>query len=181
MGAELIKACKGVYHRNPWNLKQTQASDAGELALRYPQRKWWEGSIGVDDKGHAIFCHEMYSARGVCRVLAKYQIHRGCQTIQQMIARYAPADDTVGSVAGAPPNQPSAYADFIGKRTGWSVDRPKIFFQDDGRPLKGFDLQTLLAAMVSMECFAGCVYPLEFIESGIALYASQLETNPLKG
>lgn len=163
-----MSAPRGIINLNLLNIKERRADPA----------RWWDGSVAQDTKHgdglDTIFENELFGFRAATILIAAYQLDHGCDTIQRIIARWAPSDDTIGSIPGAPPNDPSAYADFIAEQTGLVVSRPTIFFKSDRSIANAWQLQMVFIAMAQMEQYRGFVFPVEFIQSGIALYAHDL-------
>ena len=58
----------------------------------------WEGQIGVDRHGHAIFSDPVYSARAFSRILRSYHYRHDIRSVNGIIQRYAPAHDCIGSL-----------------------------------------------------------------------------------
>ena len=65
----------------------------------------WEGEVGKDSRGHARFDDPISGARAFAKLMYSYRYLHGLKTANQIIARYAPSDDCVGSI-GTPPNCP---------------------------------------------------------------------------
>lgn len=147
----------GIDNRNPLNIKQSE-------------RNPWEGSAGADKAGHAIFRHEIYGIRAACRILARYQLEKGCKTLVDYLRIWAPASDTLGSVQGQPQNSPESYAAFVNRKVGFITFMP---FRADrtliGNQAKS-DLAAVLHAMAEYENYAGYDLCMSTIKSGIALY-----------
>lgn len=62
----------GIANNNPCNVKN----------------KGWQGQIGSDDFGHAIFSHYSYGLRAAAITLKNYQKKYGLKTIRNIIHRY---------------------------------------------------------------------------------------------
>ena len=140
---------RGIDNRNPFNVKQVPTK--------------WKGSIGEDADGHAIFGHEVYSARAVMRDLADDFLNDDKRTLRGLFADYAP------KAAG---NDPDDYARFVAKRIGRNPDEKLRLFRPNGAT-NDFDsglLLPILMAMVEMEICAGYQVPVEILNSGMALY-----------
>lgn len=150
---------RGIKNRNPLNVRQ-------------PDDDTWDGSVSTEPiNNEAIFCHEIFGFRAACKDLAAYQLKHGCDSVLKIIQRWAECGDTQGSIAGNPANDPIAYAAFIEKKTGIITSRPLALFDGEGKVTSSGNLISIMAAMVEWEQGAGIVYPVEFIKSGIALYA----------
>ena len=91
---------RGIRNNNPLNIRYDSAND-------------WQGQIGKDDEGFAIFETPDYGIRAGDRILENYDELHGIDTISEITERFAPASDD---------NDPEAYADFIASRTGMGAD-----------------------------------------------------------
>jgi hypothetical protein len=65
----------------------------------------WQGEIGSDSRGHANFSDPAYSARAAARQLHTWRRRDKLRTAFEIMSKYAPPDDCVGSI-GRPPNCP---------------------------------------------------------------------------
>lgn len=142
-----ITGIRGINNHNPLNIKQGNDE--------------WAGSVGKDDKSHAIFIDPVYSVRAAIRQLAQYQLRDGKQTLEAIFSTYAPADDN---------NDPNAYAAMVAMAINELPSRPIRLFFNDGHVKDKEKLYLLIDAMLQMECFHGYELPPETIRSGIALY-----------
>ena len=143
----------GIVNRNPFNIKNENPADP------------WEGSIGVDEKGHCIFVDPIYAVRAACRDAAR-KITHGKNTFRMFFAAYAPAADG---------NKPLGYAAFIASRlrhhfSGLTMDTPLTLFDTEGQVIDRFQLALFLSAMAEMELFNGYELETSALASGIALY-----------
>lgn len=83
----------------------------------------WKGLVGHDERGHNVYDTPEHGFRALCRTWqAKWMA--GKRTLRAMCAAWAPASDTVGSIAGNAANDPDAYAEFIAGRAGIGIDDP---------------------------------------------------------
>ena len=145
----MINGVRGLVNNNPLNVKVNPGVDT------------WEGQIGHDDLGHAIFSDPVFSVRACLITMANYQ-RRGKHTLRQIFETYAPESDG---------NQPNRYAAFVGKRVGLDIDvQVKLFSDEDGRIWNKDFMKRFIAAMLEMEVFAGYQLSEETILSGIAYY-----------
>ena len=147
---------------NPGNVKQS------------PNNPWY-GSVGADGHGHTIFEETVYGCRALVKTLqAKYLNDK--ISLSSIIADYAPADDTQGSIPGGEPNDPMEYAVTVSKWTGYDIYQDLRLFSKDGK-VGSYD--RLLAICRGIERFeAGKLWVLEedWLE-GIALYLKDFVTN----
>ena len=65
----------------------------------------WDGQIGTDRFGHAIFEHPAYSIRACAIILRTYEIKHGIKTVKGMVKRYATGNQ-------------EAYTKFLCKKLG---------------------------------------------------------------
>ena len=85
------------------------------MNIKAPHASYWNGQIGIDDRNHAQFRSPAYSIRAGLRQLRTYQKNYGIDTFKGIFERWAPATDTVGSIAGNAANNPIKYAKFVAK------------------------------------------------------------------
>lgn len=110
----------------------------------------WKGMIGVDARGHAIFLTMQNGIRAAVRVLAQ-KARNGKNSIVAICADWAPADDTIGSIPGAPANDPDEYAHYVAMVMEASTDAPLGIFGANGTILDYMRLVTLIIAMSQFE------------------------------
>jgi len=139
----------GIRNQNPFNVK----NDPNDP---------WEGSIGIDAQGHAIFCDPTYSVRAAVRVLAQ-KWASGKRTLYQILESYAPDGNT------------EAYARFVADRM--SLLPHHVFdasilnlFSDSGKINSWMSISRMIRAMAEFENFAGYELANSIINSGMALY-----------
>lgn len=142
-----VSGLRGINNRNPFNIKQVT-----------PQ---WDGSLGLDEKGHAIFTDHIYSVRAAVRQLANYCVRDGAKTLNEIFQIYAPTDDG---------NSPSEYARYVGKNSGLDPDTRIRLFAPDGKVNDLSGLSDILRAMLKFENFAGYEIPEETLRAGAAFY-----------
>lgn len=87
------KAPIGIANNNPGNVKN----------------KGWQGQIGSDKSGHAIFSHYEYGLRAIAVTLKNYQKKHGLKTLRSMMKRYCESNQL-------------EYAKFISKDIGVGID-----------------------------------------------------------
>lgn len=98
----------------------------------------WDGEIGKDGRGHAIFEHPSFAARAVARQLHTWWFKRGIRTAFDIMSRYAPPDDCIGSI-GKPPDCPHGinpteeYAKTIAASVGKTSHENLELFSADGK------------------------------------------------
>lgn len=126
----------GVRGKNPLNLKGGSK---------------WIGRIGQDSRGHIIFKDEIYGTRAAIINLRSYWVKHRLRTVRQIINRWAPPTDTIGSIPGNPKNNPSAYAAFVSKKSGLPVDGEIALFNNQGGVHDPDQLFRLIDAMATYE------------------------------
>ncbi|MGB0843896.1 MAG: hypothetical protein ACPGVN_04045 [Alphaproteobacteria bacterium] len=70
--------------------------------LKTPGSTEWKGQTGEDLASHAIFSHPIYSARAFTRVMRTYHFKHKLRTAREILSRYAPTSDCIGSKAYCP-------------------------------------------------------------------------------
>lgn len=90
---------RGVRNNNPGNIMKSTDE--------------WQGLVGYDDDGYAIFDSPESGIRAKGRVLMTYG-RKGYNTLPKMFERYAPK--------GHGNNDPAAYAAFVSKATGYGLN-----------------------------------------------------------
>lgn len=71
----------------PRTLAQQNRNFANVKSLKNGQV--WEGQIGTDKFGHAIFKHPAYSIRACALVLKSYERRHGIRTVKDLVYRFA--------------------------------------------------------------------------------------------
>lgn len=71
----------------PKTLAQQNRNFANVKSLKNGQV--WEGQIGTDKFGHAIFKHPAYSIRACALVLKSYERRHGIRTVKDLVHRFA--------------------------------------------------------------------------------------------
>lgn len=127
----------GIRNRNLMNVKN--GSDP------------WKYGIGTDSRGHVIFPSYAKGLRAAIIDLRSKFVRRGLKTLMDIMKRYAPDDDTVGSIAGNPQNDPAAYARFVAQRAGVTATEKLTIFREDGSIWNRRQLKTVVEAMVRYE------------------------------
>jgi hypothetical protein len=72
-------------------------------ALKTPRKFMWDGQVGKDEKGHAIFKSTSYGVKAWIKWMSTKFSSGKDYSIFSIISIYAPPDDCVGSI-GTPPN-----------------------------------------------------------------------------
>ena len=71
----------------PKTIAQANRNLANVKSLANGER--WEGQIGTDKHGHAIFKHSAYSIRACALVLKSYERRHGIKTVKALVERFA--------------------------------------------------------------------------------------------
>jgi hypothetical protein len=91
---------KGLRNHNPGN-------------LRYVASVPWNGQVGPDDSGYAVFDSDEHGVRAMAHQLQTYQ-RRGLTTVRAIISTYAPSSE----------NDTAAYIADVCERMGVDPDQP---------------------------------------------------------
>jgi len=83
-----------IHHNNYWCVKT-------------PKGDQWVGQTARDPANHAIFQNATYSARAFTRIMRSYRFRHNLRTARQIISRYAPSSDCLGSQRFCPIGQPN--------------------------------------------------------------------------
>jgi hypothetical protein len=110
----------GVRNRNYLNVKSNPKNP-------------WQGSAGTDATGHTIFREPEWGLRAAIMTLRTYWFSYSLRTVSGILARWAPASDTLGSRPGQPRNDPHAYAKFVCKRLRVGAAEDLRLFHADRR------------------------------------------------
>lgn len=108
-------------------------------------------SAGTDGKGHAVFKDPAYGVRAGILLLRTYFRKHNLRTIAGILARWAPASDTIGSLPGAPPNSPKEYSEFVSGRMGIGPNEQLKLFDEEGDIEELGQLKDLFFAMAAFE------------------------------
>lgn len=110
----------------------------------------WPGAVGQDGDGHAAFSTARFGAAAAVRLLRTYYLVRNLRTVHDIVCRYAPDADCIGSKAGKDDrgrcqlgaNQCTSYAFRIAAELGTcTVCDAQLF---DSRQRATANLQTML-------------------------------------
>lgn len=136
----------GIVNRNVLNIKNSDNSDP------------WFGSIGVDEHGHCIFSHEMWSVRAWLKIMLAKQ-RAGKTTLAQIIADYT---DVV--------EDQEAYLQFIFHQTTIKAGEKLNLFFGDGTLRFPANAELLCRSMAQFECFTGYYLPDDAWTSGMGAF-----------
>lgn len=123
----------------------------------------------TDSRGHAIFTDPAYGIRAGIMLLRRYYFTHNLRTIAEILARWAPASDTIGSLPGAPPNSPLDYSTFVAGRMGIGFNDRLDIFNDDQTIGNIARLRGLFLAMSEYEIGGGFKVPVEEFNAGLEL------------
>lgn len=124
---------------------------------------------GTDSRGHAIFTDPAYGVRAGILLLRTYFFTHNLRTIAEILARWAPADDTVGSLPGAPPNSPREYSETVARRMGISYNQRLDIFNADKSIGNVAQLRDLFFAMAAVEIGDDFKTPVKDFNAGLEL------------
>lgn len=119
-----------------------------------PSNPWLDAngaSSRTDGRGHAIFTNPAYGVRAGIKLLKTYFIEHGLKTILQIISRWAPPTDTIGSKPGNAPNDPGEYSRFVSGQMGAGVNERLELFDSEGKLGDLAQLKGLFFAMAAFE------------------------------
>jgi hypothetical protein len=124
---------------------------------------------GTDSRKHAIFTDPAYGIRAGILLLRAYFFKHNLRTIAEILARWAPASDTIGSLPGAPPNSPLDYSTFVAGRMGVGFNDRLDIFNEDQTIGNIAHLKALFFAMSEYEIGDGFKVPVEEFNAGLEL------------
>ena len=169
----MVPIARGLKNNNPYNVGVYDLSDP------------WQGTVGYDTAHgarHVVFDSLTNATRAVCRDLA-HKYLGGRRTMIQLFGDtadgrgYSPANDTHGSVQGAPQNDPRQIAHdmcrMLNRRMGWQEYTPNgdiHLFEPGGLPTNVHLLRNFLEVLAMQECGAGTVLPKIELVAGIHAY-----------
>ncbi len=149
----------GIKNKNYLNLKQVNP----------PWLDARGGNSGKDSKGHAIFSDPVWGIRAGVIQLRSYFFRHNRRTIAEILERWAPATDTIGSLPGAPPNSPQEYSNYVAGRMGISYNQRLEIFDDDQTIGNIAQLRELFFAMSAYEIGGGFKVPVSEFNAGLEL------------
>ena len=167
----------GIRNNNYLNVKNTKNNPWNDA----------HGPSGTDPHGHAVFSTPPYGVRaGIMQLRAYFLKHDPKrQTIIDIISEWAPADDTLGSIAGNDPNDPRGYAGFVARAMGVGVSQKLALFRPDGTIDNVGQLRSLFYAMAKNEISGDFNVPdadfsagLELVEPGILTHGTGITEAP---
>jgi murein DD-endopeptidase MepM/ murein hydrolase activator NlpD len=123
----------------------------------------------TDSRGHAIFAEPAYGVRAGILLLRKYYFSHNLRTIAEILARWAPATDTIGSLPDAPPNSPLEYSTFVARRMGISYNERLDIFNANKSIGNIARLKDLFFAMSEFEIGNGFKVPVGDFNAGLEL------------
>lgn len=149
----------GIKNKNYLNLKQVNPPwlDAGG------------GNSGKDTKGHAVFSNPAYGIRAGIIQLRSYFFKHQRRTVAEILERWAPSSDTVGSLPGAPLNSPQEYSNFVAGRMRISYNQSLEIFDNDQTIGNIAQLQELFFAMSAYEIGNDFKVPVSEFNAGLEL------------
>ncbi len=131
----------------------------------------------TDARGHAVFTDPSFGIRAGILQLRAYFFKHNRRTIAEILARWAPATDTVGSLPGAPPNSPLEYSTFVAGRMGIGFNDKLDIFNEDKSIGNIARLRDLFGAMAEFEIGHGFKVPGEEFNAGLELVQPGITTN----
>lgn len=160
----------GLKNNNYLNLKNGASRwlDAGEKDSKN------------DSKGHAVFTDPAYGVRAGILLLRSYFFKHNLRTIAEILARWAPASDTIGSIPGALPNVPADYSKFVADRMRISYNQKLDIFNEDKSIGNIGQLRDLFFAMAAYEIGGGFKVPLKDFNAGLELVQPGIKTDGIE-
>jgi len=148
-----------IYHDSPRSRPNLTTGERhlNPLNVKAPRQPYWKGQVDRDSRGHAVFDDLRFGIRAGIIILRSYWTVHDLQTIEQILARWAPVTDTIGSLAGAAQNDPGDYAIFVAKRVGISPRTKLDIFTTAGAIKNEAQLFILFNAMARYENHPGYI------------------------
>ncbi len=140
------KITLGIKHKNYLNLKVNPKNP-------------WQGNNGWDSRGHTVFLSPEWGLRAAIINLRTYWFSYGLHSTIAILSRWAPVDDTIGSLKGNPKNDPVAYANFVSTRTKLDPKADLQLFHPNRTLDNVENLRNLIKAMAEMENYSGFTFP----------------------
>lgn len=157
---------------------EDQLNQPGMLCVRFnnywciksPKGKptYWNGQESQDSRGHAQFSHPKYAARAFVKLLRTYYFKHGLRSANDIMNRYAPPTDTIGSVEGGKPNPTADYAKQIARALGKGPDDDLNLFADENTVNRD-EMVALLTVFAKWEITAKHQVTKELALDGISL------------
>jgi len=129
----------------------------------------WKYSKGQDSRGHNVFPSFPKGLRAGIITLRSYWTRHKKRTIADILSRWAPVSDTIGSLPGAPPNSPRNYSLFVSSRMKHEPTAPLSLFDESGQVSDKEQLFELVAAMAAYENYAGLDLPRGVFEEAMQI------------
>jgi hypothetical protein len=139
----------------------------------------WQGLQGVDEHGHTIFISPAYGLRAAILTLRTYWFSYGLHAVEGIVARWAPADDTIGSIAGGQPNNPLDYTNFVCQRIRMGPTQDLELFRSDKTFGNLENLELLIDAMAQFENGADFTFPRQQFLEALQLVQTGFDTSNL--
>ena len=129
---------------------------------------YWNGQVSQDSRGHAQFSHPKYAARAFIKLMHTYRFKYNLHSANDIMNRYAPRTDTIGSIAGGQANPTDLYAEQIAKALNKEPNEDLNIFIDD-QTLNKENAVLLLKAFAKWEITAKHAVTDKVILDGINL------------
>lgn len=129
----------------------------------------WKYSLGTDSRGHQKFSSYAKGLRAGIITLRSYWTRHKKRSITEILSRWAPAFDTIGSLPGAPKNSPREYSLFVAGRMDWDPNAELNTFNDDGSIKNAEQLYQLVRAMAAYENESNLDLPREVFDQALHL------------
>jgi murein DD-endopeptidase MepM/ murein hydrolase activator NlpD len=123
----------------------------------------------TDERGHAVFGDPAYGVRAGIILLRTYFLTHNLRTIAEILSRWAPASDTIGSLPGGPPNSPLEYSTFVAGRVGVGYNVKLDLFKEDKTIGNISRLRDLFSAMAEYEIGNGFKVPEDVFNAGLEI------------
>ena len=157
------KITLGIEHKNYLNLKVNPKNP-------------WKGNASWDSRGHTIFISPAWGLRAAILNLRTYWFSYSLHSIITILSRWAPADDTIGSLKGNPKNDPLDYANFVAERMKIDRTADLQLFHSDKTLNNVENLRNLIKAMAEMENYNGFVVPNSEFDAAVQLICDDSAT-----
>ena len=129
---------------------------------------YWNGQVSQDARGHAQFTHPRFAARAFVKLMRTYYLKYSLVTAFQIMNRYAPPTDTIGSIENGRPNPTQKYAIEIARSMGKKADDDLMLFDSDSS-VNEDNMIALMKALSIWEITAKHKITDELAKDGIAL------------
>ena len=129
----------------------------------------WKYSLGRDSRGHNKFPTYAKGLRAGIITLRSYWTRHKKHSISEILSRWAPVTDTIGSLPGGPKNSPRDYSLFVAGRMDWQPNARLNTFNDDGSIRNADQLYQLVHAMAAYENDSNLDLPREIFDEALRL------------